>query len=91
MAEVSKTYSISLRVRRVNYEDAYVLVPITDEVTKKNEDGTFQLDTDAFFSEAVRISEDPRVEWSIESKETQPHPEQIEAPETRKSFDEHYT
>ena len=75
---------------RVTYEDAYVAVPVTDAITKQNEDGSAGIDTEAFFAEAIRISNDPRVEWKLEACETEPHPTQAPMPEDRQSFEEFY-
>jgi len=91
MSEDQRTYSIALRVRRVTYEDAYVAVPVTSEITKKNEDGTVGINPEAFFAEAIRISQSPRVEWKIETCQAEPHPEQQDMPEGRKKFDAFYS
>jgi hypothetical protein len=68
------TYSISLRLRRVTYEDAYVAVPVTEAIMKKSEggvlekgeDGHFRIDPEVLWAEGIRISQDNRVEWKIE-------------------------
>ena len=86
----NKTFSIALRVRRVTYEDAYVAVPVTDKIMKKKEDGTHDIDFEAFVKEAVRISKDKRVEWKVESSTTEAHPIQQPLPEGRKSLDAFY-
>ncbi len=90
MSKKSDTVSIALRIRRVTYEDAYVAVPVTDAITKQNEDGSVGIDIEAFFAEAIRISKDPRVEWQIETCETEPHPTQGPTPDDRESFDAFY-
>lgn len=90
MSEEEKTYSIALRVRRITLEDAYVAVPLTSDITKQNEDGTVGIDVEAFLAEAIRVSQDPRVEWKLESSQSEPHPEQQEAPEGRRKFDAFY-
>src|SRR5215204_7522824 len=61
------TYSIALRVRRVTYEDAYIAVPITDAIVTKAEDGSLRVDVEAMSAEGIRISQDGRVEWQVES------------------------
>ena len=54
------------------------------------EDGTIGIDWTAFVGEALRVSQDPRVEWRQESSETQPHPIQGPMPEGRKKLDVYY-
>lgn len=87
MSEKQNTYSVALRVRRITYEDAYVAIPMTEAITKQNEDGSVGINVEAFLAEAIRISNDQRVEWKIESCETEPHPMQGPTPEDRQSFD----
>lgn len=89
MNEENKTYSVSLRVRRITHEDAYVTVPVTRAVTKQKENGTLTIDSEALVAEAIRISQDQRIEWKIESCQTEPHPAQIPKPEDRNSFGGH--
>jgi hypothetical protein len=90
MNENPKTYSIMLRLRRVTVEDAYVAVPVTGSILVPDEEGTLRVNPDAFVTEAIRISGDPRVEWQVESTTTEPHPVQGPLPEGRQSFDAHY-
>lgn len=90
MAEEAKTYSLALRVRRITFEDAYVAVPVTTDITKQNEDGTIGINAEAFFAEAIRISQDPRVEWKVEGSQSEPHPEQRDMPQGRRKFDAFY-
>ena len=90
MSDENETHSIMLRVRRITYEDAYVAVLVTDAIMEKKEDGTFGLDVDAFITEALRISNDQRVEWKAESSQTEPHPIQMPKPEDRQKFDSYY-
>jgi hypothetical protein len=84
------TYSIALRVRRVTYEDAYIAVPVTDAIVRKKEDGSLGVDPEAMCAEGIRISQDSRVEWQIESTNTEVHPIQQAAPEGRKKLDTFY-
>jgi hypothetical protein len=81
------TYSIASRVRRVTYEDAYIAVPVNDVIMRTTEDGKPRVDAKAMIAEGIRISQDGRVEWQIESTSTEPHPIQQAAPDGRKSFD----
>jgi ribosomal protein S18 acetylase RimI-like enzyme len=87
MSETPKTYSLALRVRRITYEDAYVAVAVTDDILRKQDDGTFGIDFEAFVAEAIRISHHPDVEWQIEASQIEPHPTQGPKPEDRLSFD----
>ena len=41
-------------------------------------------------AEGIRISQDSRVEWQVESTKTEPHPMQQAAPEGRKKLDPFY-
>lgn len=84
------TYSIALRVRRIIYEDAYIAVPVTDAITRKAEDGSFRIDPEKMCAEGIRISQDHRVEWQIESTNTEVHPIQQAAPEGRMALDPFY-
>jgi hypothetical protein len=90
MSEPTQTYSLMLRVRRITYEDAYVAVPVTEAIVRQREDGTSGIDADAFIAEAIRISQDPRVEWQVESSQVEPHPMQGPKPDGRQSFDAFY-
>ncbi len=88
MPDNDQTYSIALRLRRITVEDAYVAVPVTESIMIRKDDGTYGIDFDAFTKEAIRISNDPRAEWKIESSTIEPHPTQGPKPEDRKCFDE---
>jgi len=79
-------YSISLRLRRVVYEDAYVAVPVTDAIMKPKPDGSMGIDPELLWAEGIRISQDSRVEWQAESAKTEPHPIQMAPPEGRYQF-----
>lgn len=68
------TYSIALRLRLVTYEDAYIAVPVTDAVVKPKPGGSMGIDPEALFAEGVRIGQDSRVEWQLESSHTEAHP-----------------
>jgi len=90
MGQGGKTYSITLRMRRTIVQDGHVSVPLTDLITKQPEDGTHRIDTDALTREAIRLSEDPRVDWRIESSTTDCHTWQQARPEDRTTFDPYY-
>src|SRR5688500_1737577 len=79
-AEKPGTTSMLLRVRRITIEDAYVAVPATDAIIKKQDDGNFQLEPKAFLAEAIRLSQDKRTEWKVESTDIEPHPTQQPVP-----------
>lgn len=81
------TTSMLLRVRRVTIEDAYVAVPATEAIIKRQDDGTFRIEPKLFLAEAIRISKDKRTEWKIESIDIEPHQTQQPVPKDRKVFD----
>jgi len=87
MTDEQKTYSISLRLRRIVVEDAYVAVPVTDAIIKTNVDGQNGIDVDRFVAEAIRIGSDPKVEWKVESTSIEGHPTQGPLPDGRQCFD----
>jgi hypothetical protein len=87
MDTTGKTSSITLRVRRTTVEDGYVSVPLTSTITKREDDGTHRIDTEALVREAMRLVEDPRVEWRVENVTTEPHPMQEPREEGRTTFD----
>lgn len=87
--ENSGATCVSLRLRRTTYEDAYVNVPVTDAILKQKENGTYGIDYDAFVAEAIRLSENPSVEWRVEEHCTEPHPVQKPRPEDRQAYDVH--
>ena len=84
------TFSIALRLRRVTYEDAYIAVPVTDAVVRPKPDGSMGVDAEALFAEGIRIGQDGRVEWQVESSQTEAHPIQQAAPDGRKKLDTFY-
>jgi hypothetical protein len=84
-----------LRLRRVIVEDAYVGVPVSEAIMKREPepDGTYRLDFDAFVREGVRLSADPRVDWRGEEVDARVeiHPTQGPVPDGRVVFDVHRT
>ena len=84
------TFSIALRLRRVTYEDAYIAVPVTDAVVRPKPDGSMGVDAEALFAEGIRIGQDSRVEWQLESSHIEAHPTQQAAPAGRTKFDAFY-
>src|SRR5512141_2449206 len=85
--QADETYSISLRLRRVTYEDAYVSVPVTDAVVRTEADGSRHLDGQAVFDEGLKMAADPRVEWRHETTEVEVHTEQTPRPDDRRTYD----
>ena len=90
MTEEAKTYSVSLRLRRIMYEDGYVSVPVTEALSSLSEDGTWHLDGQKVFDEGVRLGRDPRMEWQVESVEIEVHPLQAPRPDDRRPYDPFY-
>ena len=59
-----KSLSISVRLRRSRTETASVSVPITDEVTTPNEEGTGRkMDVDKIIEAALRIGKLDSTPW----------------------------
>ena len=56
-------YSITLRLRRVTYEDAYINVPVTDDLLKKNEDDTYGINPELLWKEGIKLAGNLGVEW----------------------------
>jgi len=75
-----KTYSISIRLRRTTIEDAFVSVPVNDEIMQDtpNERGEFFIDGQKVMAVAVRLGTDAATRWKREGEPTvEPHPLQI--------------
>lgn len=89
MTDNSNTYSILVHVRRVIHEDAYIGVPVTSAIMKKEKepDGTYRIDPEKFQAETIRISESLGVEWRQENVSIEPHPIQQPLPVGRVQFD----
>jgi hypothetical protein len=78
--------NIQLRLQRTIQEDAYISIPWTEEIMRRNADGTAELDTEKLVALAVEVGENPGVEWKQESLSIEPHPIQGPKPEERKIF-----
>ena len=91
MASDQDTYSIQIRLRRIYYEDAFVSVPVKDEIVEPQPDGTGRINPQALVAAAIEIGNNPRVEWKRESVETVMHPVQGPMPAGRSSFDAFYS
>lgn len=74
-------YSISVRLRRVISQEGYVLVPVDDAVMQAipDADGTYRLDPDKVFAEAVRLGESLDT-WQAEEEQIIVHPIQKSPP-----------
>lgn len=78
-----RTYSIAVRLRRTVTEEAYVSVPVSDEVMspEPDENGNYHLDGDKVMEAAVNLGSDPKTHWKIEGKPViEPHPIQMARP-----------
>jgi hypothetical protein len=82
-----KTTSIALRLRRTIHEDAYIAVPLTAAVIKRDKNGEEGLDVEALLAEGLRMAKDARVEWRVEETTNEIHPMQGPRPEGRTTFD----
>lgn len=82
--EPEATYSISLRLRRVTVEYAYVNVPVVDDVVKPDEQGVNRIDVAELTRRAFEMSQRPEVVWYREEQQIEPHPIQ-KAPEESES------
>jgi hypothetical protein len=72
--EGEATYSISLRLRRVTVEYAYVNVPVVGDLIKPDEQGVNRIDGGQLTGKAVEMSQNPEVVWYREEQRTEPHP-----------------
>ena len=61
--EGDATYSISLRLKRVTVEYAYVNVPVVDDVVKPDEQGVNRIDSGVLTQKAIEMSQSPNVVW----------------------------
>lgn len=87
MSDEPKTYSIQLRLRREIVQDAYVSVFVDEKVLTQQEDGSLKIDFEKLVAEAVRISNDPRMDWQLESSRVELHPLQAVRPDERSVLD----
>jgi hypothetical protein len=75
-----KDYSICFRLRRTNYEEAFVSVPVTDEVMHDipDEHGHRRLDVEKLNEAAIRLGSDSQIRWRVEGKPiVELHPVQV--------------
>lgn len=79
--------SISVRIRQVVVRDAYISVPISDELMVSHPDGSFRLDGERVFSKAIELSSSPSEFWTVESESVEVHPIQQPEPPGRRALD----
>lgn len=82
----TKANSICIRLRRTTIEDAFVRVPVTQEMGQASLDhkGQFHLDTDKVLKTALRLATDPSIQWVAEGQPAiEPHPIQMASPDGR--------
>jgi len=63
---------------------------LTEALTRLADDGTRRIETDALTKEAIRLGEDSRVDWRVESVSMECHPLQEPRPHDRTTFDAYY-
>lgn len=78
--EPEATYSISLRLRRVTVEYAYVNVPVVGDVVKPDDQGVGRIDMAELTRRAIEMGQRTEVAWYREEQRVEPHPLQ-KAPE----------
>lgn len=79
MQLMSKTFSVSVRLKRVTIETAYVSVPLFPELLEPNFDQSGTIDAEKLMQDAVRLGHHPSTVWTVEGQpEITPHP--IQAP-----------
>lgn len=82
---------IVLRLQRTIVQDAYIAVPVSDAIMKKEPepDGSHRIDFEAFVREGIRLSQNDAVDWAVEESASAPHPVQQPVPADRRVFDVH--
>ena len=83
-SEGEATYSISMRLRRVTVEYAYVNVPVAGDLIKSDEQGVGRIDVTLMTRKVVEMGQEPEVVWYREEQRLEPHPIQ-KAPEPGES------
>ena len=75
-----RTYSISFRLRRTTYEEAFVSVPVTDDLWQDtpDEQGRVHLDGKKAMEAALHLGADPEICWRLEgTRLVELHPIQV--------------
>lgn len=78
-----KSYSIILRLRRITIEEAFVSVPVTEELLRQelDERGYRHLDVDKMTKMALSLGRQPETRSMLESEPiVEPHPIQTAPP-----------
>lgn len=86
MEEANDQSSIPVRVRKVTVEDAYIRVPIMPEMLEPDGDGTYSINSEVFTQWAMRVANDPKVQWKFEELSVELHENQQAAPNSRIVF-----
>jgi hypothetical protein len=70
------TFSVSVRLRRKTTETAHVSVPITDELTRPNDEGEGRkLDGEKIMNAALELGKIESTKWEQECEpQIEPHP-----------------
>lgn len=72
---MSKTFSVSVRLRRVTTETAYVSVPLVPNLLEPNFDRSGTIDAEKLMRKAVELGHQPATIWTLESEAViTPHP-----------------
>jgi hypothetical protein len=74
LPEGEAPYFVSLRLRRLTYEYAYINVRDVDSVVKPDEQGVNRIDGGELTRKAIEISQGPDVVWHREQQIIEPHP-----------------
>ena len=75
-----RTYSISFRLRRTTYEEAFVSVPVTDDLWQvtPDEQGRIHLDSNKAMEVALSLGARPEICWRLEGTSlVELHPVQV--------------
>ena len=72
---MSKTFSVSVRLKRVTIETAYVSVSLFPDLLEPNLDQSGTVDAEKLMQAAVRLGHQPSTVWTPEGEpEITPHP-----------------
>jgi hypothetical protein len=72
---MAKTFSVSVRLRRVTTETAHVSVPFSQELFQSNPDGSETIDGEKIIAAAIELGRHPATRWNVEGEVViTPHP-----------------
>jgi hypothetical protein len=75
IAVMSKTFAVSVRLRRVTTETAYVSVPLMRDLLEPNFDQSGTIDAQKLMQMAVDLGRLPSTIWTLEGEAViTPHP-----------------